>query len=171
MSSTLNAILSEMQRFETSKGAKRNFRDYPDPVIKFLEVRVFPENYQVVFRSQIDSMSGPHMYEAIVMFSRLALKDTKEKGYVPVQDIKTRQTYYIVPATFNTPINIKCSCTDFRHTWETDLYKKGALVGKPRKYKRKTTYWPERNPKHVLGFCKHINAVLQVLLKSGTLRP
>lgn len=173
MPSTLTKIFSDLRRFRTSKNKKRDPKYYDDVVIRFIEVRVFPRNKQIIYRTQVDSVTkdGKSRYDTHLMFSNIKLYDAQQRGTVPIQDAKTKQLYYTNPVRFSTSVQLKCTCPDFRHTWETELKRGGALIGFPRKYRRKTTWWPERNPKHVMGMCKHVYSVIRQLGTIGVLRP
>jgi len=59
------------------------------------------------------------------------------------------------------------NCPDFRFGWEKPLHDKKSLIGNWRRYIRKTKDRPERNPKNILGFCKHISALIRVLIGAG----
>lgn len=168
MPTTLNKVLTDMRKFESSSGKRRSVTDYPDIDIKFLEAKVYPKNKQVTFRTQVQSQSGPHRYAPHVQFSNMKISEEHEDGMVPVQDESGKQ-YYMNKADFNSSVNLKCTCSDFRHTWETELAKNGGLIGRPRKYTRKTDTYPERNPKHVMGMCKHVYSVIRQLATVGVL--
>lgn len=76
-----------------------------------------------------------------------------------------KETYYVqVPRRNKNKIMIRCTCPDFYFTWSYYNWRKSCLYGnKPKPYIRKTTTYPERNPKHLVGGCKHVWMVLDVL--------
>lgn len=63
------------------------------------------------------------------------------------------------------------NCRDFYFTWQWWDRQNAALFGPsfPR-YKRKTTWWPERNPGHFPGLCKHLIGFVEKLKSTGILR-
>lgn len=66
------------------------------------------------------------------------------------------------------PLTSRCTCADFFYTFSFYNYNAGCLYGtKPRPYKRLTTTRPPRNPKHIVGCCKHIYHSWTVLRNSG----
>lgn len=65
--------------------------------------------------------------------------------------------YYVERPTLETKCSVRCSCPDFYFTWAFYNHKNKALFGSlPKKYIRKTTTRPPRNPLKVPGICKHI---------------
>jgi hypothetical protein len=63
-----------------------------------------------------------------------------------------------------TKIRVSCSCRDFYFTFARWDYYNNSLYGRNRKiYVRKTTTYPERNPDHIPGMCKHLINFLDVL--------
>jgi hypothetical protein len=75
--------------------------------------------------------------------------------------------YHALPDVKLNPMMLKCSCPDFRHRFEHELADVDALIGAPRKYKRKTPLWPIGRPyansTHKVGICKHIHSMLMYL--------
>ena len=80
------------------------------------------------------------------------------------------QTYYI--KKFNklrNPLPHRCTCQDYFFTWAWSASKYGnCLYGPPpRAYKRKTKNRPPRNPRGLIGFCKHLFHVWEFLRRKG----
>lgn len=66
------------------------------------------------------------------------------------------------------PLTSRCSCADEFYTFSLWKYNAGCLYGpKPRAYRRKTTHYPERNPQHLVGCCKHVYNAWEILRNSG----
>lgn len=61
-------------------------------------------------------------------------------------------------------VQVRCECTDYKMTWAYWNDKNAAHYGNVEPYVRKTTTYPERNPQHVPGYCKHINNFIQLLI-------
>jgi hypothetical protein len=55
------------------------------------------------------------------------------------------------------------NCSDFRFFWEHPLFVKKSLIGQFRKYVRKTTTYPPKNPQGILGMCKHLWSFVNAL--------
>ena len=69
---------------------------------------------------------------------------------------------------YRNPLTSRCSCADEFFTWALWKFNNGCLYGsKPRPYQRKTTTYPERNPKHIVGCCKHVYNAWSILRNSG----
>lgn len=57
------------------------------------------------------------------------------------------------------------NCKDFYFTWQWYDKLNSALFGPPfPKYVRKTATYPERNPPHVTGLCKHLLKLVEILI-------
>ena len=66
------------------------------------------------------------------------------------------------------PLTSRCTCKDFFFTASYYNSANHCLYGPiPKKYVRKTTWMPERNPLHTPLICKHIYHSWQVLKDSG----
>jgi hypothetical protein len=64
-----------------------------------------------------------------------------------------------------TRVQVRCSCPDFYYTWSYWDHQTKTLAGpKPKTYIRKTTTYPERNPLHVAGVCKHLITLTEKLI-------
>lgn len=60
------------------------------------------------------------------------------------------------------------NCADEFFTWALWKYNAGCLFGpKPKPYQRKTQTYPQRNPQHLVGVCKHVTNAWTVLRDSG----
>lgn len=78
-------------------------------------------------------------------------------------------TYYIRKIDpFKCRLSVRCTCADFFYSFSLWNYQQNCLFGpKPRPYKRKTRSYPERNPQHIPGICKHIYNSYVFLRVSG----
>lgn len=104
-------------------------------------------------------------YRVTVRFLNIPFADAaSETTDISGEDSNGNVIYYGVPNTKESPLMLKCSCQDFRHRFEHELNDVDALIGAPRKYKRKTPLWPlgapYANSTHKLGICKHIHSML-----------
>jgi hypothetical protein len=100
-------------------------------------------------------------------------EDPEKEGYKKITvDGETR--WYKTPSVRSNPVNIKCSDPDFRFRFEKELYDNNGLIGNWRRYTRKTppppVGRPYANPKHLMGYCKHVNSLIYHLKNTGNLR-
>lgn len=67
------------------------------------------------------------------------------------------ELYYAKKHKLTNTVRVNCSCSDFYFTFSWWNWQRRCLFGKkPMPYTRKTTSYPERNPQHLPGLCKHI---------------
>jgi hypothetical protein len=110
----------------------------------------------LLFQAQCfgETVHGEHIVN--IQFSGLKYVDEPKDADVKEIEYKDEK-YYVQRPTLHTNCTVRCSCPDFYFTWSYWNFKNKALFGNlPKKYVRKTTTRPERNPKHVPGICKHI---------------
>ena len=102
-------------------------------------------------------------YIAFVQFFGVDFKETKDQYFDRPQKFQGKIIYHRTPSVKLESVKLKCSCPDFRFTWEKPLFDSKGLIGTFRRYKRKTTDRPPRNKDEVNGYCKHINSLLLAL--------
>jgi hypothetical protein len=74
-----------------------------------------------------------------------------------------------IPNLDKTTVRVRCSCKNFYFMFEYWNKVNNSLAGGPHKtYVRKTTTYPERNPEHLPGMCKHLVRIL-ISMKSEKL--
>lgn len=95
-----------------------------------------------------------------IQFFNIEFKDKEDEEYNLSVMVKGKKWWYKLPKLSVNSVKLKCSCFDFRFKFEKELQDKKGLIGRFRKYKRKTPPPPVgrgfANPTHVLGFCKHM---------------
>ncbi len=112
-------------------------------------------------------------YKVTIKFEDIIFKDVPTEGYDTELKLSSGKVkYYKKPNFSRKGVRLKCQCADFRHRFEHQLAKEGALFGPPRKYKRKTQPWkmggrPYANQTNKIGFCKHVNSFHNFLVKFG----
>ena len=118
-------------------------------------------------------------YKVTIQFHEMSFRGTPSANLYTnkheyMSDGKKKVTYFRNPSVQNNPVMLKCQCPDFQHRFETELYEADALIGAPRKYRRKTPPWPVGNPyantTEKLGICKHINSMLTYLREREILK-
>ena len=106
------------------------------------------------------------IYQTMIKFFGVDFVDADGTG---VDKAKFRKdTYYFKkPGRRINEVQLKCSCSDFRFMFEKQLYDEKGLIGRWRKYKRKTPPppigRPFKNPDDYMGYCKHIWSFLEKL--------
>jgi len=68
-------------------------------------------------------------------------------------------------------VMLRCQCLDFYFRFGFYNWQDKSIFGnKPKKYVRKTDYWPSVNPDKVPGFCKHIIKMLKDIQSQGFIK-
>lgn len=96
--------------------------------------------------------------------------------------VGNKQMYYKPPSIDKSVVRLRCQCLDFQHRFSHELKDQKALIGRPKKYVRKTPLWtkanwdaylagkgdrpyPYANATGKIGFCKHIYSFVKELKK------
>jgi len=161
----LHNIERELRRFPRNPEAypvlrvvKRSFEVQPQPGMNLIR-------YRIIVRGETDN------YLVYVWFYNVKFTDEPTSADDERTVIKRKVFYYKRPSLRENPVRLKCECDDFRFRFEKELYDNGALIGSYRRYTRKTKPppigRPYANPKHVMGYCKHIKSFLRMLYDGG----
>lgn len=91
---------------------------------------------------------------------------------INIEDAGLQDVYCLtVPETENFILQnglVVHNCADEFFTFAWWKSQAGCLYGpRPRPYQRKTTTYPQRNPQHLIGCCKHVYNAWEVLRNSG----
>ena len=116
---------------------------------------------QVGYTSKLET----NIYGVQIAFGGLKITEGDEPLY-DSNVIEYNNTTYNVqtPRRNRNKIMVRCTCPDYYFTWSYYNWRKGCLYGnKPKPYIRKTTTYPERNPKHLVGACKHVWMIIDKL--------
>jgi hypothetical protein len=109
------------------------------------------------------------LHKVTLLFHEVDIKteDPNSRDYFQIQ--YDDQMYWIHKFDrFRNPLTSRCSCADEFFTWAIWKYNAGCLYGpRPKPYIRKTTTYPERNPQHLIGCCKHVYNSWEILRNSG----
>lgn len=99
---------------------------------------------------------GTKIYELTYIINGIEYVDQPDANHrLPVY--LKHSKFYCSSATMDSKIQVRCTCADFYYTWWYWNSKNKNLSGpKMKPYIRKTTTYPERNPIHVPGMCKHL---------------
>lgn len=109
------------------------------------------------------------LHNITLLFSGVDIKteDPQSTNYFQIQ--YDGKMYWIQKLDkFRHPLTSRCTCADEFFTFAWWKAQAGCLYGpRPRPYQRKTTTYPQRNPQHLIGCCKHVYNAWEVLRNSG----
>lgn len=163
-------VLKELKQFR--KGAPNKYNNKLK-VTKFEEANAAGIN-SVTFRGIVtgefvrqDEDGGRakrQKYRVAVQFFEVKFSKAKSKFFsIPAKIGKALQ-FRQVPNLKENTVKLKCSCPDFRFRFEKELFDNKGLIGRFRKYTRKTPPPPEghpfANPDELMGYCKHVHSFL-----------
>lgn len=151
-------------------------RSYPLQRVSKLESRAAPGINSVTYKAVVKG-SGTRDYITFVQFFDVEFKENKDKKFFIPVSVGENLKFHSKHSVAKNRVSLKCSCDDFRFRFEKQLFDEKALIGRFRKYVRKTPP-PVRpanaknpnpigkdfeNPDDYLGFCKHIWSLLNAL--------
>jgi len=148
---------------------RKNINPYKK--VELLAVTPVQRTNQILVRGQARGTAEQRLYELLIMFSGASFSETKDKDH-PLK-ISLGSGAYIYMAKLsgsNTKVQVRCTCKDYYFMWQWWNKQESALFGgKFPTYKRKTDNYPERNPDHVPGVCKHVIGLSEKLAQQGVL--
>lgn len=113
-------------------------------------------------------------YRVTVRFNDIMFSDKKNKVFTQEGKVGEDTVFYKMPTVNGNPVMLKCSCDDFRHRFEHQLADNDALIGAPRKYRRKTPLYPVgypyANSTDKVGICKHVYSMVDFLKRQGHIK-
>lgn len=150
----------------------RDPRKYPVLLVSRLSAIPDIKNKQIVFRGMVSSeeTGNREAYVVTVLFDNVLFYKHEKENTFPVNTSEGK-IFVSKPSLAKNYVKIKCTCPDFRFTWEKENYDRGALIGHWRKYVRKTRNMKPRNPNHIYGYCKHVHSFIFSLVKFGLVLP
>jgi hypothetical protein len=156
----LKNIKSDMMKFP------RDPNKYPRLQIRNLESKSAPGIKSVTYKTTV--LGENDNYVTYVQFFKVDFAKAKDKDHPVATKVEKFVAYRENIDVNKHPVFLKCSCADFRFTWEYPLFKENALIGKYRKYvKVAGSNRGPRNPDERTGFCKHVYSLLSALKDSG----
>lgn len=162
MAWNLEKIEKEMTKFKPDQ-----VKNYPKLKVKNFVASGFAGVNSVMYKMKVEG--SKEAYQVIIRFNDLKFSDHQaDKNYIKIM-IRGEEYWFTVPSWKHSPVQLKCNCHDFRFTWEYALSKIGSLIGKYRRYQRKTTTRPPRNAQNVPGMCKHVLNGVDFLFNSKLL--
>lgn len=108
---------------------------------------------------------GSKPYSILVVFNGMDFVDNPDLEHPISVDLGHGNYIYCnKPSSKQTQVQVRCQCKDYYFTWQYyNKSVKSLAGGSFPKYVRKTTTWPERNPLHVPGYCKHVHQFMKKL--------
>lgn len=148
----LSRIVGDLRQFN------RNLRTYNPLMAKLHNVEAKVEEKTIMFEGTVKSESSKQTYEPKIRFHEIDFQATKDALH-PMEVFYNNKTYYAETPSLSThPVSVSGTCSDFRFTFQKQLFDAGALIGKWDTYQRKTIDRPQRNPRNRLGICKHLGS-------------
>ncbi len=150
----------------------RNLLKYPKLPVSKITIIADAKRGILRFKGVVSSENTDNKYKVNIEFHNMKFKEVKSESFFnATKDAKGKTWYHRTPSLRLHPMKFRCHCPDWRHRFETPMQKAGALVGGPRKYKRKTPPWelggrPYANSSNTLGICKHLSSFLWRLRKT-----
>lgn len=154
----------------------KKFRDrqYDSRKVILNKIVYFPIKKELHFIGNAPSIRNGKIYKLQMVFLGVESSDKKDTKHPITYTHYTRSgkrvRMYLTKPTKNSEVKVKCTCPDYYYTFEYYNQKHNALVGKHKPYIRKTTTYPERNPQHIPGVCKHICAFFIRLLRKDLIK-
>ena len=165
--------LTLAELYKSSMKVRKN-KDYPATKIKLVSTSVAPGVKSLTINAEAH---GEGLYPVRMVFYQVDFSEVKDAVHTIAAVLGgsggQRTQYYMAPIRAQkNPVRLYCECFDFRFTWEFYNKKHEALYPArvPHPYTRKTTTYPERNPLHLPGFCKHTAGLIEVLRTRGLLK-
>jgi hypothetical protein len=131
-------------------------------------------DFQGIVTSEHTSPQSEPNYKVTIQFHDIVFNDTPQSRVdikIPIDDKNSIFKYIRKPSIDKNPVMLRCQCQDFRHRFEHEIAAEDGLIGRPRKYTRKTPPWPVgypyANASDKLGYCKHIHSLLFYLKGKG----
>lgn len=167
MSATLSQIIRSMKTF-------RDPNKYPPIRISGFSAKHWIGTKTILYQAIADSQTkqGASKYNVSMQFHDIEYSKERRPGMLATDPIDGQVWYFSPPIIGSNDVQIKCMCTDFRHTfsWEDKAAK--ALIGATKPYTPVSppSGRPPRNPKHVLGLCKHLWSFAKYLKASNLIQ-
>lgn len=140
---------------------------YPKLPMKVTDVVPMVGVKSITFKTIVKGSSGKN-YTTYVQFHGVDFSNQEEDDIDTPIMVKGKEVYYARPSIGVNPVMVFCNCPDFRFRFSKPLYDEKGLIGMWQRYKKVpgSNRGPV-NPDNNLGFCKHINSVVNKLVASG----
>lgn len=161
MAVLLNRVYSGLTSFG------RNVSSYPRLRMKKLETLASPGIKSIMYKSVMEGETDDYL--TYIQFFDLEYSDVKDDQFTEAETVAGKVKFHKKPSVATNPVALKCSCTDFRFCFEKELFDNKGLIGAWRKYipVKPPSGRPPKNPKHVMGMCKHTHNLINILKSNG----
>jgi len=178
--------VTTMRLVTSSKKLRKNWNTARQ--VKILDSFAYPRNKQIAIKAlstgnpvmRKGKKLGTPRYLTSITYSAVDLVDARDRKHaIPIMPKNakrgTKPLYMKSILKRQNPIECRCTCPDFYFVWGWALKRRGALLGSHMvPYVRKTPLppvgYPRRNPRHILGYCKHIKALIESLNARGIIK-
>lgn len=166
---TISILAKGTKQYERNE--KRRQEDKPSArfksarSVKFKTIRMRANQKEDSVNIVARSNNG---WAQVIKFSDAGLVEAKSAMHtVPIMAGGKKKLYMKPLSSVRQPVQVRCSCPDYVHTFAFYNRKKlEALVFRRLKpYKRKTKTQPKRNPKKIPGMCKHLIQLNAMLIR------
>ncbi|MDK1290187.1 hypothetical protein [Pseudoalteromonas umbrosa] len=149
--------------------AVRDRAEAADGYVRMENSRYAAGTKTLMFSAAINSESkSSSRYSAVIMFQGVEFADSRRGSFSLPFEVNGKRVYVEKPKMSKHDVRIRCSCTDYTHTWAWWNNKHDALFGKKfPPYRRKTNNRPQRNKVKQPGMCKHLLALIERLRNTG----
>lgn len=141
-------------------------RQYKVKRVRIVDVKYVPNSQQLYIYGEALPLTGDKLYREIIVFDKVKSSPVPDKNHLlKFKPDDHMPTIYLTKPDENSNVRVRCSCPDSYFSYEYYNKLNKGLVGPHKKYVRKTDWWPERNPQHLPGLCKHTLAIIRQLIK------
>ena len=157
---TLDQILQGKSLLGNKPGIKR--------VTKIVDMNPIPNSRQLVVKGL---SQGTKLYTLTMSIFDVQYNNAYTKDFPLTVKLKNGTTIFAAQLPVSgTRVQVRCTCPDFYFRWWYWNNKNKVLSGPPMPpYVRKTTNYPEVNPLHIPGACKHLISLTDRLIQSRIL--
>lgn len=139
--------------------------------IEAFDTKYLPREKLLYIVANTRSSDKKRYYKTQLVFKGIRLSnDQSELFPFPYYNDKGMLIGYLPQLTVENEIMSRCSCDDYRWMWHFWNKKEKALLGPVIPYVRKTTTYPERNPDHIPGLCKHQLGLIKKMIEQGLMK-
>lgn len=140
-------------------------RQYVSGKVLKYAMRYIPSNKQLFIQAVIASASEKgKSYQVRLVFNGLTSSPKRTRLHTVKYKDLDGSIYFLEKPTKEHHIMTRCGCVDFRHSFHWYIGDKKFLLGPRIPYQRKTTHYPEKNPQHLTGICKHLLTLIRKLI-------
>lgn len=161
MSLTLRNLQSGTERVR-----RLGNKDVSPIAVKLTKVNLSIPNKTLLIQATVTGSSGRSRYETDIEFQNVSVNPADTIGTTIVVPLNGSMDVHIQQAKQNmTMVKVACSCPDYTYTFAHLNASQGAHFGSLPTITRKTTTHKPRNSKQAPGMCKHIDALIDVLIQ------